>query len=94
MRGLDMSPYSIHNQDENPNPKAFLFDLAAVVVHHGSGVSAGHYTTFAFHEGLWYNFNDSTVTQSDEGHVSRSKGYILFYTRRHPNMAILDKIRK
>ena len=44
--------------------------------------------------GNWYNFNDSTVTRSDEGHVSGSKGYIFFYTRRHPNMAILDKIRK
>lgn len=92
VRGLDMSPYCMKDQEENP--KAFLFDLAAVVVHHGSGVSAGHYTTFAFHEGHWYNFNDSTVTRSDEGHVSGSKGYIFFYTRRHPNMAILDKIRK
>lgn len=92
MKGLDMSPYCLQDQDENP--KAFLFDLAAVVVHHGSGVSAGHYTTFAFHDGLWYNFNDSNVTQTEEGHVSGSKGYIFFYTRRHPNMAILDKIRK
>ncbi|KAK2548714.1 Ubiquitin carboxyl-terminal hydrolase 3 [Acropora cervicornis] len=70
VRGLDMSPYCMKDQEESP--KAFLFDLAAVVVHHGSG----------------------TVTRSDEGHVSGSKGYIFFYTRRHPNMAILDKIRK
>ncbi|KAK3731443.1 hypothetical protein QZH41_013624, partial [Actinostola sp. cb2023] len=90
MRGLDMSPYVLQDKESR---KPVLYDLAAIVVHHGSGVSAGHYTTFACHDGAWYNFNDSNVSRTDEDHVLKCKGYIFFYTRRQPNMSIIEKLR-
>lgn len=44
--------------------------------------------------GAWYHFNDSTVSKTDEAAVSRCKGYILFYTRRHADMSIIEKLRR
>ncbi|XP_074651143.1 ubiquitin carboxyl-terminal hydrolase 3-like [Tubulanus polymorphus] len=84
VRGLDMSRYVLDNLHETRN--SFLgsneYDLAAVIVHHGSGAGSGHYTAYAMHEGRWYNFNDSTVTVCDEETVAKCKAYILFYVRR------------
>lgn len=78
LRGLDMSSYLL--ESENNLPESCLYDLAAVVVHHGSGVGSGHYTAYGLHEGSWYHFNDSTVTVVSEETVTKAKAYILFYT--------------
>ncbi|XP_063169907.1 ubiquitin carboxyl-terminal hydrolase 3 isoform X2 [Candoia aspera] len=80
LQGLDMKRYLL--EPENSGPDSCLYDLAAVVVHHGSGVGSGHYTAYATHEGRWFHFNDSTVTLTDEETVSKAKAYILFYVDR------------
>ncbi|XP_030621710.1 ubiquitin carboxyl-terminal hydrolase 3 isoform X2 [Chanos chanos] len=77
LQGLDMKSYLL--EPENSLPESCLYDLAAVVVHHGSGVGSGHYTAYGFHEGHWYHFNDSTVTLTNEETVAKAKAYILFY---------------
>ncbi|XP_076119043.1 ubiquitin carboxyl-terminal hydrolase 3 [Alosa pseudoharengus] len=77
MRGLDMRGYLL--DPDSALRQNCLYDLAAVVVHHGSGVGSGHYTAYGSHEGRWYHFNDSTVTLTDEAAVRKAKAYILFY---------------
>uniref|UniRef100_A0A672MSA0 Ubiquitin carboxyl-terminal hydrolase n=1 Tax=Sinocyclocheilus grahami TaxID=75366 RepID=A0A672MSA0_SINGR len=77
-RGLDMKSYLL--EPENSLPERCLYDLSAVVVHHGSGIGSGHYTAYGLHEGQWYHFNDSTVTLVSEEAVLKAKAYILFYT--------------
>uniref|UniRef100_A0A4W3HY91 Ubiquitin carboxyl-terminal hydrolase n=1 Tax=Callorhinchus milii TaxID=7868 RepID=A0A4W3HY91_CALMI len=80
LRGLDMKCFLL--EPENSGPDSCLYDLAAVVVHHGSGVGSGHYTAYATHEGRWFHFNDSTVTLTEEETVVKAKAYILFYVER------------
>lgn len=77
MHGLDMRSYLL--EPEAAAPDSCLYDLAAIAVHHGSGVGSGHYTAYGSHEGRWYHFNDSTVTVVSEEAVAKAKAYILFY---------------
>uniref|UniRef100_A0A6Q2ZND7 Ubiquitin carboxyl-terminal hydrolase n=1 Tax=Esox lucius TaxID=8010 RepID=A0A6Q2ZND7_ESOLU len=81
LRDLDMRGYLL--EPENSLRGGCLYDLAAVVVHHGSGVGSGHYTAYGRQEGRWYHFNDSTVTPTEEETVVKAKAYILFYTERN-----------
>lgn len=64
-----------------------LYDLAAVIVHHGTGLGSGHYTSYATHGGCWHHFNDSNVTVCEEETVANSNAYILFYIRRELNLS-------
>lgn len=34
-----------------PRPKHFLYDLSAVVMHHGKGFGSGHYTSYCYNTG-------------------------------------------
>nr|XP_033775891.1 ubiquitin carboxyl-terminal hydrolase 3 isoform X2 [Geotrypetes seraphini] len=86
LRNLDMKCYLL--EPENSGPESCLYDLAAVVVHHGSGVGSGHYTAYAAHEGRWFHFNDSTVTLTEEETVVKAKAYILFYVERQAKSAM------
>ncbi|KAG8012673.1 Ubiquitin carboxyl-terminal hydrolase 3 [Nibea albiflora] len=85
LKGLDMRGYLL--EPENSLPESCLYDLVAVVVHHGSGVGSGHYTAYGSHEGRWYHFNDSTVTLTNEDTVRKAKAYILFYVERTEQVA-------
>eukprot|EP00064_Thunnus_orientalis_P000357 superscaffoldBa00000018_g357 len=85
LKGLDMKGYLL--EPENSLPESCLYDLVAVVVHHGSGVGSGHYTAYGSHEGRWYHFNDSTVTLTNEDTVRKAKAYILFYVERTDQVA-------
>ncbi|KAL0271487.1 UNVERIFIED_CONTAM: hypothetical protein PYX00_008567 [Menopon gallinae] len=81
---LDMSQFVLSNIHETRQSGAGtnLYDLAAVIVHHGSGVGCGHYTAFAINDGEWFHFNDSTVRPTGQATVAKCKPYILFYIRR------------
>ncbi|XP_005100745.1 ubiquitin carboxyl-terminal hydrolase 3 [Aplysia californica] len=84
IQGLDMNTYVLNNLHETRGSfcGSNLYDLAAVIVHHGSGAGSGHYTAYATYEGQWYHFNDSTVTACEVETVMRCKAYIMFYVRR------------
>ena len=43
---------------------------------------SGHYTAFVTKDSNWYHFNDSTVLETNQETVAKSKAYILFYIQR------------
>eukprot|EP00656_Telonema_subtile_P014995 TRINITY_DN17774_c0_g1_i2.p1 TRINITY_DN17774_c0_g1~~TRINITY_DN17774_c0_g1_i2.p1 ORF type:complete len:480 (+),score=84.83 TRINITY_DN17774_c0_g1_i2:1-1440(+) len=85
---LDMSPYMGGVEDQmGPQDRGSPhFQLAAVVVHHGSGSNNGHYTAYRrFWDGqerVWYHISDTDVTQVSEEQLLQAQAYLLFYTRR------------
>ncbi|KAI9904958.1 hypothetical protein N3K66_001487 [Trichothecium roseum] len=77
---LDLTERVIQKEDGQVE----IYDLIAVDDHYG-GLGGGHYTAYAknFLDGVWYNFNDSSVsTVSDPSTVVTSAAYLLFYRRR------------
>ncbi|KAM6961712.1 ubiquitin carboxyl-terminal hydrolase 44 [Tautogolabrus adspersus] len=97
---LDMEPYccrdpspkvpptfsspSSPSSPGSPRPKHFLYDLSAVVMHHGKGFGSGHYTSYCYNtEGrFWVHCNDSKLNVCSVDEVCRAQAYILFYTQR------------
>ncbi|ETN61900.1 hypothetical protein AND_006429 [Anopheles darlingi] len=65
INALDMSQFVLNNGPETrrSNSSCNIYDLAAVIVHHGNGSSCGHYTSFAINNGVWMHFNDHTVKE-------------------------------
>jgi ubiquitin carboxyl-terminal hydrolase 3 len=84
LNGLDMSGYLLKNLSGTrfSNAGSSLYDLAAVIVHHGTGAGSGHYTAFATNNQAWFNFNDCSVKETDYQTVNSSRAYILFYVHR------------
>lgn len=83
LRALDMSRFVLANvPDTRRSGLGSRYDLAAVIVHHGSGAGSGHYTAFAINDDQWFHFNDQTVRAADAAAVAACKPYILFYIRR------------
>ncbi|KAI3378929.1 hypothetical protein SNEBB_010583 [Seison nebaliae] len=61
-----------------------IYDLRAVIIHHGKGQTTGHYTTYCYHQqaGVWLHFNDLNVLIVPLKQVLNSQAYILFYRLR------------
>ncbi|XP_038156125.1 ubiquitin carboxyl-terminal hydrolase 44 [Cyprinodon tularosa] len=68
----------------SPRPKHFLYELSAVVMHHGKGFGSGHYTAYCYNTegGFWVHCNDSKLNVCSVDEVCRAQAYILFYTQR------------
>ena len=81
---LDLTRFVINSGPETRRSNSnSIYDLAAVIVHHGSGTSNGHYTAYAYNGGTWMHFKDSSVKEVTENVVKDVKPYILFYTKRN-----------
>ncbi|EYC13728.1 hypothetical protein Y032_0043g891 [Ancylostoma ceylanicum] len=83
LNGLDITPFMAQCTASRvaEHSGSVTFDLTSVVVHHGSGVTSGHYTTYGQRDGHWYHFNDASVKACSEQTVLKQKAYLLFYTR-------------
>ncbi|KAI5058567.1 hypothetical protein GOP47_0026737 [Adiantum capillus-veneris] len=82
LRGLDLTEF-LGTTSQGHYPHGALYDLYAVCNHSGS-LGYGHYTAQCKDaDGLWYSFNDSLVSTSNESSVVSSSAYILFYQLRH-----------
>ena len=75
---LDMSQYIAPNAT-NPDCKYNLYGVSQ----HMGGLGGGHYTASArnWHDGEWYNFNDSSVSPVLVDNVGGRNAYVLFYER-------------
>uniref|UniRef100_A0A8C7YMP8 Ubiquitin carboxyl-terminal hydrolase n=1 Tax=Oryzias sinensis TaxID=183150 RepID=A0A8C7YMP8_9TELE len=79
---LNMEPYCC--RDSSPPKDHFLYELSAVVMHHGKGFGSGHYTAYCYNTegGFWVHCNDSKLNVCSVDEVCRAQAYILFYTQR------------
>lgn len=87
IKDLDMNPYLLENPLQGP-VETNIYDLSGVVVHHGSGSRSGHYTSYSKRDGEWYDFNDGNVLRTNEEVIVRTTGYVLFYTRKDPDLIV------
>uniref|UniRef100_A0A3B4UVG9 Ubiquitin carboxyl-terminal hydrolase n=1 Tax=Seriola dumerili TaxID=41447 RepID=A0A3B4UVG9_SERDU len=82
---LNMEPYCCREPSPkgSPRPKHFLYELSAVVMHHGKGFGSGHYTAYCYNTegGFWVHCNDSKLNVCSVDEVCRAQAYILFYTQ-------------
>ena len=101
LKGLDLSQYLVENDNVETSPckkmkKTALYNLKSLILHHGSNLSSGHYTSFVNisqkavpnqisqsvqETEKWFHFNDSTVTEASVDSVKKSSAYILFYCK-------------
>ncbi|KAJ1920033.1 hypothetical protein H4219_001562 [Mycoemilia scoparia] len=79
---LNMKQYVSRN---SPESGPFSYDLYAVLVHAGGSARSGHYYAYVkAPNGIWYEMNDSSVTQVSERRVMQASAYLLFYNRTSP----------
>jgi ubiquitin C-terminal hydrolase len=71
-------PFELYIETSNSDVS---YDLYGIINHSGS-IQGGHY--FAYikcKNDIWYNFNDSSVTEIDTDKVVTSDAYILLYRK-------------
>jgi len=83
----------VYDGSEENLPFETIYDLVAVVSHHGSSMGSGHYTAFTRRgNGPWAHYNDSRATPVSEAKVASSEPYMLFYQRRGTALDPLSSI--
>ncbi|XP_034977653.1 ubiquitin carboxyl-terminal hydrolase 49 isoform X1 [Zootoca vivipara] len=81
---LNMEPYCCRDTLSSLDKETFVYDLSAVVMHHGKGFGSGHYTAYCYNTegGFWIHCNDSKLNVCSVEEVCKTQAYILFYTQR------------
>lgn len=81
---LNMEPYCCRESTASLKLDSFIYDLSAVVMHHGKGFSSGHYTAYCYNPdgGFWVHCNDSKLHTCTVEEVCKAQAYIIFYTQR------------
>lgn len=82
-KGVPCSSNSSPNSASSTCPTHFIYELSAVVMHHGKGFGSGHYTSYCYNTdgAFWVHCNDSKLNVCSVEEVCRAQAYILFYTR-------------
>ena len=57
------------------------YQITGVVVHEGPSITAGHYLSYVYSEGIWLETNDSSVREVSWEIVKNMRVYLLFYLR-------------
>ncbi|KAL3672732.1 hypothetical protein V7S43_002025 [Phytophthora oleae] len=110
--GLNMRPFTSVGIDEakgdskggrpEGDQSEYVYDLVAVVNHHGESVNGGHYTSYVRDEVTkdsspvatgtkqqqWILFDDVEVKTVSADEVENSQAYLLWYVRRNPFIAV------
>ncbi|XP_015139411.1 ubiquitin carboxyl-terminal hydrolase 44 isoform X1 [Gallus gallus] len=91
---LNMEPYCCRESLKSLLPDCFIYDLSAVVMHHGKGFGSGHYTAYCYNSegGFWVHCNDSKLNMCTMEEVCKAQAYILFYSQRLSQANGLGKI--
>ncbi|XP_051664910.1 ubiquitin carboxyl-terminal hydrolase 49 [Manacus candei] len=81
---LNMEPYCCRDSLSSLGKETLVYDLSAVVMHHGKGFGSGHYTAYCYNTegGFWVHCNDSKLNVCSVEEVCKTQAYILFYTQR------------
>ncbi|NWI54137.1 UP44A hydrolase, partial [Calyptomena viridis] len=91
---LNMEPYCCRESLKSLLPDCFIYDLSAVVMHHGKGFGSGHYTAYCYNSegGFWVHCNDSKLHMCTMEEVCKAQAYILFYSQRLTQANGCDKV--
>eukprot|EP01117_Protostelium_nocturnum_P009452 TRINITY_DN3372_c0_g1_i2.p1 TRINITY_DN3372_c0_g1~~TRINITY_DN3372_c0_g1_i2.p1 ORF type:complete len:183 (-),score=53.83 TRINITY_DN3372_c0_g1_i2:123-671(-) len=68
------------------------YELYAIVVHYGNSVFVGHYVSFVKINGIWYLFDDDSVTEVDQSVVLKQNAYMMFYQKLHGDRKATTKV--
>lgn len=81
---LNIKPYCCTGSGHSVHRGGYVYDLSAVVMHHGKGFGSGHYTAYCYNTegGFWVHCNDSEMKVCSVEEVCNTQAYILFYTQR------------
>ncbi|XP_072308360.1 ubiquitin carboxyl-terminal hydrolase 49 [Eucyclogobius newberryi] len=81
---LNIKAYSCTGAGQSVHRGGYVYDLSAVVMHHGKGFGSGHYTAYCYNTegGFWVHCNDSDMKVCSVEEVCNTQAYILFYTQR------------
>lgn len=81
---LEKSP-TLLQRKRRRSKASLLYNLRAMVVHHGKQIDEGHYTSICYSDSVqeWVAFNDLKAEIISEANVLQHEGhdYLLFYER-------------